>query len=112
MSWLLLLACSGAPEPYGVCEQVEDCADQVPEEAQAVCLDKAGEGFCTWSCELDEDCVFGEEERVCASFEDEGGMHCFPGCEGDTGEDLCPDGFTCRSTGGGEDNRKVCFPEE
>jgi hypothetical protein len=27
-------------------------------------------------------------------------------------EDGCPDGTSCRSTGGGSDNRKVCFPSD
>ena len=111
MIWLLALACS-TPD-YAVCEQVEDCAELVPEGAEAACLDKSGEGFCTWSCEVDEDCESADaSERVCASFESEAGTHCFPSCEGEgDSERACPEGLTCRSTGGGSDNRKVCFPD-
>ncbi len=49
---------------------------------------------------------------VCASFESEEGLFCFPGCndpDDEAGE--CPPGYGCRSTGGGADNRKICFPE-
>jgi hypothetical protein len=46
---------------------------------------------------------------VCASFESTEGLHCFPSCE--SGEDHCPGGMSCRSSGGGSDNRKVCFPD-
>jgi hypothetical protein len=106
---VLFLACS-IPD-YAPCEQAEDCVDLVPQDAEGVCLDKSGEGFCTWSCEADEDCEAPDgRSRVCASFESSEGMHCFPSCE-DTGEAACPEGFSCRSTGGGDDNRKVCFPE-
>lgn len=111
---LLLLgtSCGGSPI-YASCEQPDDCP--APEGATAECLDKSSEGFCTWSCSSDSDCAFDEDEyeRVCASFESEEGEHCFPSCEGAEDEDeACPQGFTCRSTGGGSDNRKVCFPED
>lgn len=94
---------------YDGCAVAEDC--DVPAGAadgvEPACLDKAGEGFCTTDCALDADC--GDPDLVCASFEDEAATYCFPACEGD--EDGCPPGFGCRSTGGGADNRKVCFPE-
>ena len=40
-------------------------------------------------------------------------MYCFPACAEDAedGEE-CPPGLNCRSTGGGSDNRQVCFPED
>jgi hypothetical protein len=119
--------CGGGDPTYAPCDTPDDCA--VPEEAEAECLDKAGEGFCTWSCSSDADCAFDDDPdpdwtRVCASFESEPGSHCFPSCrEGDEGDESdesdesdgdgsCPEGFSCRSTGGGSDNRKVCFPED
>lgn len=114
--FLLNLACG--PDYNGVyaaCDVPDDCSGIVPEEVDAVCLDKSGQGFCTWDCETDTDCEGDQDEDVdfvCASFESTEGMSCFPSCEeGDTAQGSCPDGYTCRSTGGGEDNRRVCFPE-
>ena len=96
---------------YRPCDDPDDC--EVPDGRDAECLDNSGRGFCTWSCGTDEDCDDGgDEDMVCASFESEGALHCFPACEeGEDDEDACPRDFTCRSTGGGSDNRKVCFPE-
>jgi hypothetical protein len=121
MRWLVPLlaglAACGGPDVYAACEGPADC--DVPAEAEAVCLDKSGEGFCSWECSVDADCDYASEEeearwaRVCASFEDEAGTFCFPSCDegADEEDEVCPGGFTCRSTGGGADNRKVCFPE-
>ncbi|MEZ4235296.1 MAG: hypothetical protein R3F59_03885 [Myxococcota bacterium] len=117
-TWVLFAGCGGGSALYAPCEAADDCP--APEGVQAECLDKSGAGFCTWSCTVDADCAFDEDAwaRVCAPFEDEGGTHCFPACnEGDatTGADgtgaVCPDGYGCRSTGGGADNQRVCFPE-
>jgi hypothetical protein len=104
--------CGGSPI-YAECEEPDDC--HVPDEVTAECLDKYGRGFCTWRCSADDECAWDEDEyaRVCASFESEDRLYCFPSCEGAEDESkACPDGFGCRSTGGGNDNRKVCFPEE
>lgn len=113
---LLAPACGRDPDLYAACEEADDCAELVPEDAEGTCLDKGDEGFCTWACTADADCSGdGDEDRdfVCASFEDETGLWCFPSCEGvEDEEDACPDGMTCRSTGGGSDNRKICFPDE
>jgi hypothetical protein len=108
----VLVGCGGDPL-YAPCDGPADCP--APEGVESECLAKSGDGFCTWECTVDEDCVFDEDDwgRVCASFESEEGTHCFPSCreaEGDDGA-VCPDDFTCRSTGGGSDNRKVCFPD-
>jgi hypothetical protein len=111
---LLVAGCGGSPL-YDPCGGPGDCP--APEGSEPQCLDKAGEGFCTWSCSVDADCAFDEDEwgRVCASFEEEPGTHCFPSCrEQEEGGDevaVCPDRFTCRSTGGGANNRRVCFPD-
>jgi len=116
----LLPACSG-DAIYAACEASDDC--EVPDDAAGVCLDKGGEGFCTWECAADADCDYDDEadaygediSRICASFEDEPSMYCFPPCDegadGD-GDAACPVGLTCRSTGGGDENRKVCFPAD
>ncbi len=112
--WLGLLAGCGGGDGYAPCEAPEDC--EVPEGAEAECLDKSGEGFCSWVCAVDDDCTDDPDpdyDFVCASFEAEPGLHCFPSCaQAEDEEGTCPPGYGCRSTGGGADNRKVCFPEE
>lgn len=100
------LASCGRPPDYAACDEPEDCV--APDGATAACLDGSGFGFCTWSCADDTDCAADEVARACASFESEEGQHCFPTCVGDG--DVCPDGLSCRSTGGGSDNERVCFP--
>jgi hypothetical protein len=115
---MVLLGCGGGSNPgedlYLACSAPEDC--EVPDDVEPVCLDKSGEGFCTWGCAVDDDCAEASDEDVdfiCASFESESDMHCFPSCEDPSDADNpCPSGFECRSTGGGSDNRKVCFPND
>lgn len=112
----LLTSCGGR-NTYLACGGPEDC--DVPEDVDAVCLDKSGEGFCSSECGVDDDCDYAEETEegadydfVCASFESENGLFCFPACvDGAEEGEECPGGMTCRSTGGGSDNRKICFPE-
>lgn len=115
LAFTMLVACHG-DRLHAPCDSPDDCT--VPEGADAVCLPKPDEGYCTWECATDADCDGDDDpddtwERVCASFEEEPGSYCFPACEEDGPEDAqCPPGFTCRSTGGGRDNRRVCFPVE
>lgn len=102
------LSC-GASGVYSYCEVSGDCAAG-PDEQDAACLTKSAEGFCTWECSVDADCDTDDTPGfVCASFESDAELYCFPSCEED--EDTCGAGLTCRSTGGGADNRKICFPE-
>lgn len=107
---LIAAACGGDEGVYAPCDVADDCI--VPEDTTAECLDKSGVGFCSWECAVDDDCSPSPDawDYVCASFESESGLHCFPSCEDDA--EGCPDGTSCRSTGGGSDNRKVCFPGE
>ncbi len=110
----LLAGCGGSDEDlYRTCEQPDDC--EVPEGFTAECLDKSGEGFCTWECDVDDDCAEADDEDfgyVCSSFESEEGKSCFPSCDDpEDADNPCPEGFGCRSTGGGSENRKICFPE-
>lgn len=104
---LALGSCGHGPD-YAACDQPEDCI--VPEGQTAECLDGSGAGFCTWSCTVDDDCAVDDVARLCASFESEEGQHCFPACAGDA--ETCPDGLSCRSTGGGSDNERVCYPND
>lgn len=114
MSGLLwATACGGSKDDdaldedvYAACDDADAC--EAPEGFDPVCLDKGDEGFCTATCEVDDDCA--EEGFVCASFESNEEVYCFPSCEDDP--EGCPSGFGCRSTGGGSENRKVCFPED
>ena len=115
MSVLLvfLLGCNGknADSAYPTCTEASAC--ELPEEAVAgatvTCLDKGDPGVCLVTCSSDEDCRAHDEDDVCAPFESEGASYCFPPC-GE--EEACPEPFTCRSTGGGSENRKICFPQD
>jgi hypothetical protein len=105
--WVLLPGCGGGF--YEPCEAADDCVDVAPSEATAECVEKEGGGFCSWSCTTDADCDGDQDDRydfVCAPFESNPGTYCFPACQ----DDECPGGYTCRSTGGGDENEKVCFP--
>lgn len=99
-----------------------------------VCLDKVQGGYCTHECQQDSDCCGTPGEcktnhpQVCAPFESTGKKMCFLSCEkseveasGVLGPNETFDadsycgryawqGFGCRSTGGGSENRKVCVP--
>jgi hypothetical protein len=96
----------GDDDLYPPCEVADDC--EVPEGRSAECLPKGEDGFCTWKCGADSECDGAEDgARVCAPFESTEEQYCFPPCDGDA----CPEGFGCRSTGGGNENRKICFPD-
>jgi hypothetical protein len=117
------------PEGTGeACVTADDCYAEVVDgelSSEAICLDKAVDGYCTHACATDEDCCAAEGEcaadahQVCSPFESTGQTMCFLSCEDDDvgdgdPEDYCQRGagrdFTCRSSGGGSDNRKICFP--
>jgi len=114
---LALTGCSKndpAEDAYQACEEPADCDS--PEGRDPVCLEKSDEGFCSWECDADTDCEEASDdlfEYVCASFESELQLYCFPACaeEAEDAEDECPAGMNCRSTGGGSNNRKICFPD-
>src|SRR5688572_32754954 len=93
-------------DEYQPCEEASDC--DVPDGRNAVCLPKADEGFCSWTCSTDPDCAGGELKMVCSPFESNPQSYCFPSCDGGA---ACPEGLSCRSTGGGNENRRICFPE-
>jgi hypothetical protein len=117
------------------CMTIADCYPDLVEggalKGAVQCLDRVTGGYCTHLCQADTDCcaVMGEcksgFKQVCAPFESTGMMMCFLSCE-QADLHASPDGgvlddtgycqayaspeFTCRSTGGGKDNRKVCVP--
>lgn len=115
------------------CAVADDCFEDLAVETRDMitgeiqCLDRVEGGYCTHTCETDNDCcaVDGEcknrdRRQVCAPFENESEIkRCFLACEaddiGDQDEnDYCHEfaheEFGCRSTGGGDENRKVCVP--
>jgi len=120
------------------CKVAADCypnLDGGATKGAVQCLDRVTGGYCTHLCATDADCcaVPGEcltgFKQVCAPFESTGQMMCFLSCEDedlhaapDAGADAAAlDGSTycatygnkqlsCRSTGGGKKNRKVCLP--
>lgn len=116
----------GTPENTGrPCETADDCFLELEDPAllrgEVVCMDRVPGGYCTHHCVTDADCcaVEGECEtgfpQVCAPFESTGQYFCFLSCEDVADEAAwCHEGagesFSCRSTGGGTDNRKVCVP--
>jgi hypothetical protein len=132
----MALACSGSssPPPTGKsCMKPSDCysgvADAGALSGAVVCLSLQG-GYCSHKCTTDSDCckVPGEcpggIKEVCAPLESNAETYCFVSCEaadiapsGDGGADptaychsVAGSGFTCRSTGGGANNKKFCGP--
>jgi hypothetical protein len=127
----------GSPEQTGKpCETAEECYPNVVEpntlQGEAYCMDRVRDGYCTHTCDTNEDCcaVPGECDtdlpQICAPFESTNDTWCFLSCEEadirnpDGGpapaddQEFCqrwasPD-FICRSTGGGSGNRKICAP--
>lgn len=123
------------PEDTGAaCEVAGDCYPDVAEgelQGDAVCVDRVRGGYCTHTCETDDDCCAAEGEcdasihEVCSPFESFEGMHCFLSCEDEDiaqatdvtdANDFCQKNasadFICRSSGGGATNRKICVPAD
>jgi hypothetical protein len=109
---MILLSLFGAcadPKPYGGCASAGDCTG-VRSDGVAQCLLIADVKVCAWSCQSDAQC--GSDDgypRLCAPPPDgqaELGGACLPSCA----DGLCPDGYTCRATGAGNDIKKICFP--
>ena len=120
------MGCSnGLEESTGAaCEVIDDCYPNLePADlsgAPACLADRVTGGYCTHGCTQDSDCCAGEGEcveglsYVCAPLESTGQKYCFVSCEGGAGDGYCQENahesFGCRSTGGGNQNRKVCLP--
>ncbi len=113
------------------CEGPADCypdVDHAQLRGDVVCIDKVEYGYCTHNCQTDADCcaVPGEcrtnIQQVCSPFENMSQKRCFLSCEaadlpGDykgEADRFCSDymfaGWTCASSGGGSENRKICKP--
>lgn len=120
-----------AEEAGTSCASADQCYPMVEGDltgGEAVCMDRVPGGYCTHFCSSDADCCAVEGEcrtnlsQVCAPFESTGMMFCFLSCEtadveaagvGDESEychRFAHSSFSCRSTGGGSENRKVCVP--
>jgi hypothetical protein len=126
----------GAPAEHvgSSCTAASQCYATLDASAlngQVTCLTQLTNGYCTHTCQSDSDCcsVPGEcvtgFKQVCASFESTNQKYCFLGCDtsdiaaapdaGTTDPSLycqtwASASFTCRSTGGGSQNRKFCGP--
>ncbi len=117
----------GGEQAGQTCDVPDECYPDVDDldalRGDVICLDRVAGGYCTHLCTTDEDCCAVEGEcrtgypQVCAPYESTGMMMCFLSCEaddlgGDDPDAYCYDNasreFTCRSTGGGSENRKVC----
>jgi hypothetical protein len=109
------------------CQQAGDCyrGAEGPLKGAVMCLMRVHGGYCTHQCEADTDCCAVKGEcrtglpQVCSPFESTGLKLCFLSCEASAvgGQDpnaFCQENahpsFTCRSTGGGSQNRRVCVP--
>ncbi len=113
------------------CTNADECYQHLEGgtlKGDKVCLTKVTGGYCTHTCLADTDCCAVEGEcatsrkQVCAPFENVATpMYCFLSCEdadwqaagASDGNTYCATyaytGFTCRSTGGGSENRKICL---
>jgi hypothetical protein len=100
-------------------------------KGQVTCLTQLQNGYCTHTCTTDADCCAAHGEcmtgfnEVCASVESSPSLYCVLSCDaadvaaapnaGTTDpttycKDWANPTFTCRSTGGGSQNRKFCGP--
>jgi hypothetical protein len=121
------------------CMAVSDCypgLDAGSLKGEVKCLDRVSNGYCTHVCTQDSDCCSTPGEcrtglkQVCAPLESAGEKYCFISCEpddiasatdagvdaGTTETEYCERStssseFSCRSSGGGVNNRKVCLPK-
>ncbi len=123
---------NGAAEQTGqACANAAQCFPNVAPGAlqgTAVCLTQVQNGYCTHTCQSDTDCcaVPGEcltaYPQVCSPYTSTSDKYCFLSCEdsdvqaaGYTDATLfchtfANAAFTCKSSGGGSQNRKICMP--
>ena len=125
----LAVACHDADLETGMsCDHSDQCFSDVDRDAiigTIECLDRVSGGYCTHTCEADAECCAADGEcesgypQVCSPFENSTVKRCFLSCEPeDVGSydenEYCRafahEAFSCRSSGGGTLNRKVCVP--
>ena len=127
--------CTAPSQCYG---GVDGGSDAGAIRGEITCLTKVTDGYCTHVCAQDSDCCAAPGEclsgvkEVCSPLENQGAQYCFLSCEDDDirralaanadagvdagagGDDYCRTfagaATTCRSSGGGSKNRKVCLP--
>ena len=131
---LLALGCGSPNEHVGTpCAEASECYPDVSDKTlilgTATCLTKYPGGYCTHTCTVDTDCCATPGEckagfkQVCAPFENQPTKYCFLSCDpadiaaspndgttdptGYCGR-FVGDGVSCRSTGGGSENRRFC----
>jgi hypothetical protein len=134
---LLASACGSTDDGKGptntgqACQVPADCypgIDHASLQGEVECLTRVPGGYCTHHCTQDLDCCAVPGEcpngfpQVCSPFESGDEKTCFLSCEP---ADVTNAGFTdstafcqananaafsCRSSGGGSNNRKVCVP--
>jgi len=124
---------SGPPPPATgqACTAPDQCYAGIEGGAiqgQVSCLTQVPGGYCTHTCAADTDCcaISGEcsggRPELCGPFESTGQKYCFLSCEtsvvtaaGQSDPNVycaayASATFTCRSTGGGAANRRICAP--
>lgn len=128
----VLVACSNSTPPVGAsCTTASTCypgVDAATLQGTPTCLTQISGGYCTHTCTADTDCcaVSGEcpsgYKEVCAPFENQTQAYCFLACDSgsiaasNTGvtdpnaycQKYAGPAFTCRSTGGGANNKQFC----
>jgi hypothetical protein len=137
-SFVLAAACgadNASPPPSQTgqsCTAAAQCYPGLQEggalHGTVTCLTQISGGYCTHTCAEDTDCcaIDGEctasRPQLCAPFESTAQKYCFLSCEdsvvkaagaADANTYCTTYGsttFTCRSTGGGAQNRKFCSP--
>ncbi len=122
-------ACAPPPGPQTgtICVVAEDCYPGIDHAllGTVFCEDKFENGYCTHTCETDEDCCKYDEEcaaglaYVCTPLSEDKTKRCWISCEASDLGDADPAahclmfagaGAGCRSSGGGSDNRDICAP--
>jgi len=128
----VIVACSGGSQSVGAsCTSASSCYPGVTASSikgTVTCLTQISGGYCTHTCSADSDCCAASGEcksgfkELCAPFESTGTSYCFLSCEAadiqaSGAGNMAPDtycqtyagaSFTCRSTGGGANNKQFC----
>lgn len=115
-------ACGSPDECY------PDVEDKTTILGEVTCLSKVPGGYCTHKCAADTDCCAAPGEcatghpQVCSPFTNDVQKYCFLSCEEADVQaagsvdanaycsEFANTNFQCRSSGGGNQNRKVCTP--